>query len=83
MNGERETTMYEYVKGDCCYATIAGHNSKGSYLRLDNGQRAFAYNAGNVRIGERILCTIAKSATEHRGALAKMESICSMYDACA
>lgn len=73
----------QYVRGDCCYAIVTGHNSKGSYLELDNGQPAFAYTAGNVREGVKILCTIAKSATAEKNALARLESNCSLYDMCA
>lgn len=75
-----QTDTVRYGKGDSCYATVVGHNSKGSYLELDNSQRAFAYNAGNLSNGVRILCTIAKSATAERSALARLDSICSLYD---
>lgn len=83
MNDENRTTAMEYVRGDSCYAIIVGHNSKGSYLELDNGQRAFAYNAGNLPNGAKIICTIAYSAKAERKALAKLESICGLYDICA
>ena len=73
----------EYEKGDCSYATVVGHNSKGSYLELDNGQRAFAYSAGNLRNGTKIICTIAREADADRNALAKLDSICTLYDVCA
>ena len=77
------TEVNEYEKGDCCYATVVGHNSKGSYLELDNGQGAFAYNAANLRNGTKIICTIARGADAERKALAKLDSICFLYDACA
>lgn len=83
MKERMEALTYEYAKGDCCYAVVDGHNSRGSYLELDNGQRAFAFNAGNLRNGVRILCTIEKSATAEKSALAKLESICDAYDLCA
>ena len=33
----------EYSRRDTCYGTVWCRNSKGVYLRLDNGQTAFAY----------------------------------------
>lgn len=73
------------TRGDCCYATVTGHNSKGSYLELDNGERAFAYSAGNLRNGTKILCTIARAADadRNRRILARLDSICSLHDDCA
>lgn len=78
-----DITINEYEKGDSCYAVIVGHNSKGSYLELDNGQKAFAYSAGNLKNGTRILCTIAKGAEGERKALARLDSTCALYDICA
>lgn len=73
----------EYVKGDSCYATIIGGNSKGSHLKLDNGQRAFSFSAANLQCGTKIICTITKSADGRKNALAQLDSICGLYDACA
>lgn len=78
-----DTEINEYRKGDCCYATIVGHNSQGSYLELDNGQRAFAYSAGNLGNGTKILCTIARAADERRKMLARLDSVCALHDVCA
>ncbi len=62
-----ETTMLpadeyadRYIKGDCCYAVITSRDSKGSYLELDNGQKAYAYGIGNLSCGTKILCTITR-----------------------
>lgn len=73
-------TINQYEKGDCCYATVDGHNSKGAYLKLDNGQRAFAYSAGGLQNGTKILCTIVKEADAERRALARLDSVCALYD---
>lgn len=73
-------TLNEYAKGDSCYATVDGHNSKGAYLKLNNGQRAFAYSAGNLKNGTKILCTIVKAADTERNALARLDSVCTLYD---
>lgn len=78
-----EVMRKEYEKGDCCYATITSRNSKGTYLELDNGQSAFAYNAANLRNGVKILCTIVKPATMEKYILVRMDSICDLYDNCA
>ena len=72
----------EYVKGDSCYATIIGGNCKGSHLKLDNGQRAFAYGIGNLPSGTKILYTITRSAFTGKRAIAKLDSICSLYNVC-
>ena len=83
MNYETNHTFTdEYRKGDCCYATITSRDSKGSYLELDNGQRAFAYGLGNLPSGTKILCTITRSAFTGQRAIAKLDSICSLYNVC-
>ena len=75
-----------YERGDCCYATVTKRNSKGTYLELDDGQSAFAFNAGNLRSGVRILCTIVKPAAmvkPGRRILVRLDSVCGLYDTCA
>lgn len=84
MNYEtNEILTDEYIKGDCCYAIITSRDRKGSYLELDNGQRAFAYGVGNLRNGAKILCTIIRSAAAGKRAVARLDSTCALYDACA
>lgn len=73
----------EYQKGDCCYAVITGRNGKGSYLELDNGQKAYAYGIGNLRNNTKIICSITRSAIDGKYALARLDSICSLYNICA
>ncbi|MCI8888253.1 MAG: hypothetical protein HFG70_09240 [Hungatella sp.] len=73
----------EYQKGDCCYAIVTSRDSRGSYLELDNGQEAFARGVGNLPNGTKILCTIIRSALDRKRAIAKLDSICNLYDACA
>lgn len=75
--------MNEYNRGDCCYATVTGHNGRGSYLTLDNGQRAFAYSAGNIRVDAKVLCTVAREAVPGKNILVRLDSICDLYEACA
>ncbi|MCI8401852.1 MAG: hypothetical protein HFI38_07155 [Lachnospiraceae bacterium] len=84
MNNEtNELCTDEYIRGDCCYATVTSRDRRGSYLQLDNGQRAFARGVGNLQNGAKILCTITRSAVDGKRAVARLDSICSLYDACA
>lgn len=78
-----------YTKGDCCYATVTSRDRKGSYLELDNGQDAYAYGVANLKSGTKILCTITRAAiagekpTARMRVLAKLDSICDLYEHCA
>ena len=84
MNNETDQLFTaEYIKGDCCYATVTSRDRRGSYLELDNGQRAFARGVGNLQNGTKILCTITRPAVEGKRAIARLDSICSLYEACA
>ncbi len=85
-----ETTMLpadeyadRYIKGDCCYAVITSRDSKGSYLELDNGQKAYAYGIGNLSCGTKILCTITRPALGRKRARARLDSICGLHELCA
>lgn len=85
---DRKETMATngYEKGDCCYATVTRRNSMGTYLKLDDGQNAFTFNAGNLQSGVRILCTIVKTAAmvrPGRRILVRLDSVCGLYDTCA
>ena len=75
--------MDEYTKGDCCYAVVTSRAAKGSFLELDNGQKAFAYGIGNLPCGTKILCTITRSALGQRRACARLDSTCGFYELCA
>ena len=80
---ENERFTDEYTKGDCCYAIVTSRDRIGSYLDLDNGQKAFARGVGNLPSGTKIICTITRPAFPGKRAAARLDSICGLYDACA
>lgn len=78
-----------YTRGDSCYAIITSRDRKGSYLELDNGQGGYAYGVVNLKSGTKILCTITRAAipaekpTARTRVLARLDSICDLYERCA
>ena len=67
--------MITYETYDNCYAVIIDKCSKGVYLRLDNGQMAFAYGFSGLYTGTEVLCTVKKQADEGRKTLVAIDSV--------
>lgn len=55
-------------------AVVTGGCSKGLFLRLENGQEAFA-SFGSLVPGTEVLCTILKKATERWRVLVAIDSV--------
>lgn len=71
--------IHEYEDEDYCVrdgvrAVVTGGCSKGLFLRLENGQEAFASFGGLVP-GTEVLCTGLKKATERWRVLVAIDSV--------
>ena len=78
--------MMEYTVGDECYATVSRHPDGKFCLLLDNGlQEAFAFNLGNLAIGQKVLCSITKPAVGNNAMRAVITHVCdyNMRSGCA
>ena len=67
---------YKCDENDCNIrdkAVVTGGCSKGLFLRLENGQEAFASFGGLVP-GTEVLCTVLKKATERWRVLVAIDS---------
>lgn len=65
--------MERYEVMDGCYGTVIGKCQKGVFLRLDNGEEAFAYRF-NLKIGTDVLCTVRRQAMENLRTLVSIDS---------
>lgn len=59
---------------DGVFGVVTGTNRCGVYLRLENGQRAFAY-FGGVHPGTEVLCTVRRKARESWDVLVTIDSV--------
>lgn len=66
--------MERYEVMDCCYGTVTAKCQKGVFLRLDNGEDAFAYRF-NLMIGTEVLCTVLRQATDRLRTLVSIDSV--------
>ena len=66
--------MNNYEKFDSCYGTVQCTTHKGAYLQLDNGETAFAYSFNHLNLGDTVLCSIRKPATDDRYATVYIDS---------
>lgn len=64
----------DYNVRDGVHAVVTGGCSKGLFLRLENGQAAFASFGGLVP-GTEVLCTVLKKATERWRGLVSIDSV--------
>lgn len=62
-----------YEKFDECYGII--EKKENIYLKLDNGEKAFAFNMSNFRPGTRVLCSIKKLASVNKDILVSIDSV--------
>lgn len=77
MFAELEKNEYpEYDVFDGCYGIIEGRCQKGTFLVLDNGEPAFAYNFSNLRPGTEVLCQVKKLARGNFRKLVTIDSVC-------
>ena len=49
-----------YSKRDTCTCTVWCRNSRGVYLRLDDGETAFAYGFLSLKNGSRVCCSVRR-----------------------
>ena len=70
MNTTKMTTMFGMV----FEPVVTGGCSRGLFLRLENGQEAFASFGGLVP-GTEVLCTVLKKATERWRVLVAIDSV--------
>lgn len=63
-----------YDVRDGVHAVVTGGCNKGLFLRLENGQEAFASFGGLVS-GTEVLCTVLKKATERWRVLVSIDSV--------
>ena len=54
----------KYEPFESCYTEVISRCARGAFLKLDNGEEAFAYKYANLRIGTKVLCTVLKQARE-------------------
>ena len=64
---------YEVMDG--CYGRVTGRCQKGAFLKLDNGQEAFAYKFASLLPGTEVLCTVLRQAVENRKMLVPIDSV--------
>lgn len=65
----------KYEVLDSCYGEIEGRCIKGAFLKLDNGERAFAYKYSNLRTGTKVICTVLRQAKENRLKLVSVDTV--------
>ena len=66
-----------YERFDSCYAVVTSRCNKGAFLRLDNGEEAFAYRFGNLFPDSEVLCTVLKPADGYKKMLVSIDSVIS------
>lgn len=70
-----QTQTHLYNVWDGCYATVIDRCRKGAYLKLDNGEDAFAFQFANLLPGSKVLCTVQKEARENRLKQVSIDSV--------
>ena len=73
--------IIRYERGDGAYGVVSGRCKKGAYIELDNGEGAFAFNAGNVRSNAKVICTVVRPARDGQRCLVSLESVCGSLEA--
>ena len=72
---EEMNTKVEYEKFDECYGIIEKEDTKKVYLKLENGEKAFAFNMFNFLPGTKVLCSIKKLASAKKDILVSIDSV--------
>ena len=65
----------QYEVFDGCFGTVVGRCQIGAYLKLDNGEDAYAYKFASLLPGTKVLCTVLKLAKENRLKLVSIDSV--------
>lgn len=65
----------DYEPLDGCYGEVEATCRSGAFLRLDNGQAAFAYKFANLYPGTQVLCTVRRLADGDRRMLVTIDSV--------
>lgn len=67
--------MERYEVMDGCYGKVVDRCQKGAFIRLDNGEEAFAYKYAGLRPGTKVLCTVLKQARGTLRTLVDVDSV--------
>ena len=70
-----EMVRYEVMDG--CYGEVTDRCQKGAFIRLDNGEEAFAYKFAGLRPGTKVLCTVLRQSRGSLRTLVDVESVTS------
>ncbi len=65
-----------YHRHDAAYGKISSHNGRGSYVKLDNGETGFSYNAGMLPLGTEGIFSVVREASGDRHCLVYLDSVC-------
>lgn len=65
-----------YEVQDECYAVVSSRCGDGVFLRLDNGERAYAPRFGNLLPGDQVICRIDRLPQANRDTLVSISSVC-------
>ena len=63
-----------YSKRDTCCGTVWCRNSRGVYLRLDDGKTAFAYGFLSLKNGSRVCCSVRREARGYKSMEVNIDS---------
>lgn len=72
-----------YERFDGCYGTVIGCCRSGAFLKLDNGEEAFAYKFASLYPGTKVLCTVLRQADKARKMLVSIDSVVDYFWRCA
>lgn len=75
MKEDMNTQHVCYERFDSCYGEVTSRCNAGAFLRLENGQDAFAYKFGNLLPGTKVLCTVLKMPTETKRMRVSIDSV--------
>jgi len=73
-----EMNRYEVMDG--CYGEVTDRCKKGAFIKLDNGEEAFAYKFAGLRPGTKVLCTVLRQASGTLRTLVDVESVTSSME---
>jgi len=67
--------MIRYEVMDSCYGEVIDRCQKGVFVKLDNGEEAFAYKYANLKPGTKVLCTVLRQAKDTLRMLVDVDSV--------
>ena len=69
--------IIKYDVMDGCYGEVIDRCHKGAFIKLDNGEEAFAYKFSGLKTGTKVLCTVLRQAKGTLRTLVEIESVTS------